>query len=416
MLTRKIVIQLVVFAVVGVVAVVYAAMRYAGIGSSVINPGYDVRMELSSGGGIFTNAEVAYRGVTVGKVTGMSLTASGIQVDLHIDSSAPQIPSNLQASVADRSAVGEQYVNLVPNTDAGPFLAAGSVIPVSRTSIPLATTTLLTNLDNLAQSVPTGALQNTVNQLDTAFTGTGPDLQKLLDSVSDFTATAQAQLPQTTQLLDTSQTVLDTQNHESSAIISFSDSLNALAGQLQASDPQIRTLIQNAPSAATQLTDLLNESGPNLSSVLANLLTTSNIVETRLSGLELAFVAYPELAAATGTVVPGDGTAHLGLVLNLFDPPPCTAGYQGTDKRAGNATSQATPNTSAYCASSSSTGIDVRGAENAPYGGTPSVATSGESGSSGDSSSSSGQASTNTGSVMSGGLGATSLAGLLGVG
>ncbi|HEY0804402.1 MAG TPA: ABC transporter substrate-binding protein, partial [Pseudonocardiaceae bacterium] len=65
MITRKVVIQVIVFAVIAVVAVVYAAIRYAGIGTSIAQPGYTVKLELADGGGIFTNAEVAYRGVTV---------------------------------------------------------------------------------------------------------------------------------------------------------------------------------------------------------------------------------------------------------------------------------------------------------------------------------------------------------------
>jgi phospholipid/cholesterol/gamma-HCH transport system substrate-binding protein len=133
-------------------------------------------------------------------------------------------------------------------------------------------------------------------------------------------------------------------------------------------------------------------------------------------------VAYPELAAAAGTVVPGDGTAHLGLALNLFDPPPCTAGYQGTKHRAGDDTTPATLNTGAYCAEPPSTGVDVRGAENAPYGGTPGApATSGGSGSTagsgGQSGSGAGSTSGGGGSVLTGPtLAPVSLAQLLGLG
>lgn len=420
MLTRKIVIQVIVFAVVGIVAVVYAGMRYAGIASSVVDPGYQVKMELADSGGIFTNAEVTYRGVNVGKVTGMRLTHDGLEVDLHIDSSAPKIPSDLKAAVADRSAVGEQYVDLVPSTNQGPYLTDGATIAQNRTSIPLPTQDLLGNLDQLANSVPTDALQNVVNELDAGFNNTGPDLQKLLDSVSDFTKTAQSQLPQTTQLLDTGKTVLDTQNDEAGSIESFSTSLEQVSQQLKKSDPDLRKLITNAPAAATQVTDLLSESGTQLGSVLANLLTTSNILRTRQSGLQLVMVAYPELAAAAGTVVPGDGTAHLGLALNLFDPPPCTAGYQGTPHRGGDDTSPAKLNTNAYCAEPPSTGVDVRGAENAPYGGKPTVASGGGSGggSGTDAGSPTGSGSTSGGgSVLTGPeLQPVSLAQLLGLG
>jgi phospholipid/cholesterol/gamma-HCH transport system substrate-binding protein len=381
MLTRKVTIQVIVFAIIGVVAVVYAGMRYAGIGGSVVNPGYTVRLELANGGGIFPNAEVTYRGVTVGKVNQLRLTHDGIEADLHIDASAPQIPAALQAAVADRSAVGEQYVDLMPSSTAGPFLADGSVISQNRTTIPLPTQDLLANLDDLANSVPTQSLQTVVGELNSGFSGTGPALQKLLDSVSDFTTTAQVQLPQTTELLDTGRTVLDTQNDEAGSIESFSGSLRQLAAQLKSSDPDLRKLITNAPQAAAQITDLLGESGRQLGNVLANLLTTANVLATRESGLELTMVAYPELAGAASTVVPGDGTAHLGLALNVFNPPPCTQGYQGTQHRAGNVTSKATINPGAYCASPPATGVDVRGAQNAPYGGNPGKpATSGSSG------------------------------------
>jgi phospholipid/cholesterol/gamma-HCH transport system substrate-binding protein len=412
MLTRKVVIQVIVFAVIGVVAVVYAGMRYAGIGSSIAQPGYSVRLDLADGGGIFTNAEVTYRGVTVGKVTGMRLTATGIEVDLHIDSSAPRIPSNLRAAVADRSAVGEQYVDLMPSTNSGPYLAAGSVISQDRTSVPLSTQELLTNLDTLATSVPTQSLQTVVNELDAGFNGTGPDLQKLLDSVADFTTTAQAQLPQTTQLLDTGKTVLDTQNVEAGSIESFSNSLLQVAAQLKSSDPAIRNLIANVPPAAQQVTDLLTESGPQLGSLLANLLTTANILRTRENGLELALVAYPELAGASQTVAASDGSVRLGLALNLFNPPPCVQGYQGTPHRPANDTSPAKLNTSAYCALPPATGVDVRGAQNAPFGGSPPApATGGSSGATGGSTGSSGQ------SVLTGtSLSPVTLAQLLGLG
>ena len=376
MITRKVLIQVLVFAVVGVFAVGYTAMRYGGIGSSVINPGYDVKLDLASGGGIFPNSEVTYRGVTVGKVTGMQLTRTGLEVDMHINDSAPQIPADLTASVADRSAVGEEYVDLVPNTSEGPFLADGSTIAQRNTVLPLPTNALLGNLNSLANSVPVGSLQTVVNELDNGFSGTGPDLQKLLDTISDFTKTAQSQLPETTQLLDSGKVVLDTQVSESGAIESFSTSLDKLSQQLKTSDPDIRNLISNAALAGAQITDLLTETGPQLGSLLANLLTTANVLVTRTSGLEEALVAYPVVAGAAGTVITPDGKAKLGLALNLFDPPPCTNGYQGTQHRPANDTSPATLNLNAYCDEGPNSTIDVRGAQNAPYGGNPGSAVS----------------------------------------
>ena len=42
---------------------------------------------------------------------------------------SPKIPADLEAEVRSVSAVGEQYVDLRPRTDSGPYLQNGAVKP-----------------------------------------------------------------------------------------------------------------------------------------------------------------------------------------------------------------------------------------------------------------------------------------------
>lgn len=375
MLTRGTVIKLIVFAVIGVLGIGYTFWQYGG-GKSVF-PGstYTVKMRMVEGGGIFSNAEVSYRGVKVGRVSGMHLTDDGVEVDLRIDSSAPAIPADVQAQVRNLSAVGEQYVDLRPQSSGGPYLAdlpaAQRVIEPRHTGTPPSVQQLVNNLDALANSVPRDSLRTTVDELYTAFHDTGGDLQQLMDTADSFLDAAQRNLPQTTALLDSGRTVLDTQNDEASALRSFSGNLRSLAAQLKSSDPDLRHLIAATPRAARALDTVLRESGQHLSVLLANLLTTSRVVAPRLDGLEMAFIVYPMIPATVPSVVGKDGKAHLGLVLNLFNPPPCVRGYQGTNRRPGDVTSTQPVNTDAYCAEPSTSPVNVRGSQNAPYAGKP---------------------------------------------
>jgi phospholipid/cholesterol/gamma-HCH transport system substrate-binding protein len=373
MLTRRVRLQLVAFAVISVVAVVYAAFRFTDLGKLFGDDGYTVKMDLAQSGGIFSNAEVTYRGVNVGRVGDLRLTKDGIQIDLNIAPDAPAIPADLDAVVANRSAVGEQYVDLRPRNNTEPYLSGRSVITVDRTKTPVGTDTVLRDLDSLASSVPVDSLRITVDELYLAFKGTGQDLQVLLDSTRDLTKAATENLPQTIQLIDTAGTVLDTQNAESGNLTQFGKDLKLLTEQLKTSDPDLRQLILNTPPAATAISGLLSESGTSLSVVIANLLTTSNILVQRKDGLEYSLVAYPLLtAAAQGLLASGDGTAHLGLALNLFDPPPCTKGYEGVVRRNGNDTGPAPAlPTQTYCAEPKGSPINVRGSQNAPFNGVP---------------------------------------------
>jgi phospholipid/cholesterol/gamma-HCH transport system substrate-binding protein len=374
MLTKQVRFQLVAFVVIAVVAITYAAFRFTDIGRVFGADGYTVKMNLRDSGGIFTNAEVTYRGYNVGRVGEIHLTRDGIQVDLDIDPDAPRIPSDLDAVVANRSAVGEQYVDLRPREDKGPYLSGASVIAAERTVTPVSTDALIRDLDSLASSVPTDSLRTVVDELDKAFAGTGDDLQVLLDSTGDFTTMARQHLPQTIALIEDGGTVLDTQNAQAGNIKSFADSLQSLSEQLKNSDGDLRRLIAETPRVSTQVTSLLAESGPGLGVTIANLLTTADIVRARNDGLEYVFVAYPLLSAAGQGLLGSDpGQVHLGLVLNLFDPPPCTQGYEQTQRRNGTDTGSpdATTPEQTYCAEPTGSDINVRGSANAPYGGVP---------------------------------------------
>jgi phospholipid/cholesterol/gamma-HCH transport system substrate-binding protein len=363
-------VKIIAFLLVGISVVAYVGLRYADLGRYVGLRGYYVvKLDVSDGGGIFTNAEVTYRGVPVGRVGDLNLTTTGVEVDLRIDDSAPRIPASVKAAVADRSAVGEQYVDLRPTKDSAPYLADGSTIRRQDTTLPPAVQNVLRNVDSLAASVPKQSLRTVVDQLYDATNGQGPNLQILLDSSSALTTSALHSVPQQTTLIGDSQTVLATQSAESDALAAFGRDAKLLAGQLDSSDPDLRRLIDVAPQAISQVSGLLQDTDPGLSVLLANLLTTSELTMTRQNGIEELLAVTPAAVAAGSSVITNDG-ATFGLALTFFDPTPCTAGYQGTPNRNGlDVSPQAPLNVHASCTLAPSTGVDVRGSANAPSGG-----------------------------------------------
>ncbi len=367
MLRRSTRIQLVAFVLIGVLVMGYTAIRYANLGRLFGLRGYYVvQLELANAGGIFPQANVTYRGASVGRVGAVRLTPTGVEADLNISNSAPPIPADLQASVADLSAVGEQYVNLRPTTSSGPYLTQGSVIPRNDTTLPLPVTSLLTSINQLATSVPPKALRTVLNELATGFGGTSASLQDLIDGQNKLVRAAGAALPQTEKLIQDSQTVLATQNAEAAAFRAFAANSRLFAGQLAASDSDLRRLFANGAPAATQLAGLITDNAPALGVLIANLLTVSQITLTRGAALQETFSALPAAIAAGSTVITSKG-ARFGVALTFFNPLPCTAGYQGTKVRNGLDTSPGPAlNTHARCTSPASSGINVRGSAHAP--------------------------------------------------
>jgi phospholipid/cholesterol/gamma-HCH transport system substrate-binding protein len=375
MLTRTVRLQVVAFVVIALAAVAFVGANYAGMDRLLGGGTYVVRLELSDGGGLFTNSEVTYRGVAVGRVGEMRLTDRGMEADLVLDDGAPEIPVDTRAVVANRSAIGEQFVDLQPRGDGGPFLSDGDVIRKEQTAVPMPVTTLLSNLSDLNRSVPTESLRVVVDELYTAMNDTGPSLQLLLDSTMSFTDQAANHLPQTTMLISDGATVLRTQLDSSSAWREFSGNAKLFAHELASSDGDLRELIGAAPQAATQLSALLADTNPGLPVLVANLLTTAEIFEARIGGMRQLFVNLPKAVAATSTSIRPDG-AHLSIVLNFFDPPPCVAGYH-TPYRQGEDIAHLPFDTSTSCTLPYGDPRLVRGSQNAPEGGVPDAAVPG---------------------------------------
>lgn len=376
MLTRAVRFQVLAFIVISLAAVAFVGANYAGMDRLLGNGSYVVRLQLDSGGGIFTNSEVTYRGVSIGRVGELRLTDDGMEVDLVLDESAPRVPVDSRAVVANRSAIGEQYVDLQPRGEGGPFLEDGSVIPQESTTIPMPVTTLLTTLSDFNASVPTDALSTVVDELYLAVRDSGPHLQMLIDSSISFTRTAADHLPQTTLLIDDGATVLRTQLDSSQEWRSFSTNAKLFAAELANADGDLRELIGAAPKAATQLSELLNDTNPGLSVLVANLLTTANIFEMRSPAMEQLFVNMPKAVATTSTAISDDG-GNLSIALTFFDPPPCVDGYSTGTYRKGEDTAPLPFNTATRCLLPAGDERLVRGSQHAPGPGLPPVSVPG---------------------------------------
>jgi len=384
MLRRSTKFQLILFVVITLLGVSYVGAEYVGLAKYVTgDDSCMISADFPDSGGIFSNAEVTYRGVTVGQVGSLHLIKRGTRVDLKLDScSSPRIPANVAATVADRSVVGEQYVDLVPaegtKNGEGPYLAKHAVIPMSRNKIPTATQELLVNLDRLFTSVPLDSLKVTIDELGKATANRGEDLGRLLDAQDALIAAASRSdnLAATIQLIDESSSVLQTQLDQREPLQVWTHSLNLLSQQLKASDADFRHLLDTGPSDVSSISAFIRDNQTDLGVTLANLSTVGDLLVRHLDGIEQIFELYP-LIAANGPSTLHDRVGWLGFVLQATpDPQDCGdpdlggEGYNGTVRRYPTVISPMAPNVAARC-TAPNTGKNaksVRGSAHVPGG------------------------------------------------
>jgi phospholipid/cholesterol/gamma-HCH transport system substrate-binding protein len=370
MLTRFVRSQLVIFTIASIVAMGVMAFGYLqvpllfGIGRMTVT------VELTGTGGLYRFANVTYRGVEIGKVTDVRPTREGAEATLSLDTS-PQVPADLHAAVRSVSAVGEQYVDLQPRSENGPFLTDGAVIPASRTSIPQAVGPMLDQMSALVDSLPKESISELLDETFTGLDGAAYDLGSLADSSATLVGDMNDVADPMRSLIDDSGPLLEGQVQTADRLRVWARSLAGVTGQVADNDPQIRTLLETGPATADEASRLFEQVKPTVPVLLANLAAIGQVAVTYHASIEQLLVLFPPYVAATQTVGVAKnnptGMSMGDFTLSLNDPPACTVGFlpPSSWRSPDDETDIDTPD-GLYCKLPQDSPLAVRGARNYP--------------------------------------------------
>ncbi|HXS86329.1 MAG TPA: MCE family protein [Mycobacterium sp.] len=369
MLDRLTRVQLAIFAVVTVITVVIMAIFYLRLPAAMGLGTYRVTADFVAGGGLYKNANVTYRGVAVGRVDSVGLTSDGVNAVMRLNSGT-SVPSNVTASVKSVSAIGEQYIDLVPPAHAATTkLHNGSRIDRANTAISVDIATLLHQSETLVNSVADTRLRELLHETFKAFNGSGPELARLLESSRLLVDKANADFPQTSQLIDQVGPFLQSQIRSGNDIRALSDGLARFTSEVRQADPQLRTLLTVVPPAVDQANTAFSGIRPSFPLLAANLANLGRVGVIYHKSIEQLLVVLPALFAAIITSAngePQDEGAKLDFKINI-DPPPCNTGFIPPPmiRTPADETLREIP-TDMYCKTAHNDPSTVRGARNYP--------------------------------------------------
>lgn len=377
LLSRFVRIQLVIFTVLAIVGFVVMGVSYIQVQTFIGIGKISVKVDLPTSGGLYRFSNVTYRGIQIGEVTSVDLRpGGGATANLSIDSDK-KIPADLEAEVRSVSAVGEQYLDLRPRTDAGPYLHDGSVIAPADTTVPQPVGPMLKQLNALVDTIPKDQLSVLLDESFKAFNGAGDDLGRLLDSSSTVVDSVNSVADPMQALIDKSGPLLETQTGTADEIRQWASSLSGFTKQVTTNDPQLRSVLKNGPGFARETARLLDELRPTLPVLLASLTTLGQVGVTYNAALEQVLLLLPPMVAVT-QAAGGNNNPALGNMtpsdfrLLVSDGPPCTVGFLPFSqwRPPGETSSVDTPD-GLYCKLPQDSPISVRGARNLPCLGVP---------------------------------------------
>jgi phospholipid/cholesterol/gamma-HCH transport system substrate-binding protein len=321
-LPRRIQIQLAIFTAIALVAMALMAFHFMKLPAKVFGVGrYTVTLELPETGGLYNTGNVTYRGTEVGRVQSVRLTDSGVEALLSLKSGI-DIPSDLKAEVHSQTAIGEQYVELLPRNGTSPPLTNGDVIPVADSTVPPDINSLLDTLNTGLKAVPRENLKTVIDESYTAVGGLGPELSRLIKGSSDLSIEARKNLDPLIALIEQSKPVLDSQTNTSDAIQAWASNLATVTSELQTHDADVAGVIDKGGPAVAEVRQLVERLQPTLPILLTNLVSVGQVALTYQNDIEQLLVLLPQSVAYSQAgrkpVVHGGGRLRLRLKLRYW--------------------------------------------------------------------------------------------------
>jgi phospholipid/cholesterol/gamma-HCH transport system substrate-binding protein len=365
-LTRFIKIQLVLFTILTILAIVGLGWYYLRVPSLVGIGTYDLHANLPRSGGLYGTANVTYRGTQIGKVTEVHPTETGAEATLRIESRY-KIPIDAVPNVHSVSALGEQYLDLVATGNRGQYYQDGQTI-TQLGSVPSEVGPALDSANRGLAALPKEKIDSLLTETSQAVGGLGPALQRLVDSTTNIAQGFKDNLPQVNDIIAHSAPILDSQVKSGDNIERWSRNLNIITSQSAEQDAALRSGLQQAAPTLDQVATVFSNVRDSLPQTLANLSVVIDMLKRYHKGLEQTLVILPQGAAIAQAGTLFDNVGQLPLALSINQPPPCLTGFLPASQwRAPADTSMAPLPTGTYCKIPKDyQGNVVRGARNYP--------------------------------------------------
>jgi virulence factor Mce-like protein len=192
--------------------------------------------------------DVKIKGVLVGRISGFHLDSDGNAiVEMALDSDL-ELPTTTRAEIRSKTVFGEKWVTLVPpETEGGPFLQAGSVIPDSQTDEPVELEQALQLGHELLSGVPTSDLAAVFRTLAEGFSGHSKDARRAIGKGFRALEAVNAKGPELDlalrQLNEFSQWLDD----NDTSLLGFLDSFDRANRALVGAAPEFRASLDSVP-------------------------------------------------------------------------------------------------------------------------------------------------------------------------
>lgn len=306
----------VVVAIVGLaIVVVIALLAFNANNLPFVGGGTGYTAYFTEAAGLVPGNQVRIAGVTVGRVTGVSLAGDEVKVTFEVKGA--WVGNESTAGIDIETILGTKYLALDP---LGPASQDPSQpIGLRRTTSPYDVTQAFNQLGVVFQQLNTASVAKSLQTIATTFANTPPAVHEALTGLASLSSAVASEDTQLASLLQGTNKITGTLAGEDSEFTSLINDGNLLLSELQQQQQQIGSLLTGTEALATQLSALVNDDNAELGPLLDKLGQVTSVLQANYNNLNQALALAGPYTRLTGNLV-GNGRWFDAYLCGLIPP------------------------------------------------------------------------------------------------
>ena len=280
--------------------------------------------------GLYPGADVRVLGVPVGTVEKVTPMGTAVRVDFHVESDI-SLPAGADAALVAPTVVADRYLQISPVYTGGPKMAAGTVIPISRTASPAEFDDLLASTRKLSAALGpngvnrNGALSGALHSLAQNLGGNGNQINTALGNFAKALTTLSANRGNLAGTVTNLQQFTGTLKNDDGSIRAFTNQFSQVSGYLAGERQDLGETLRELAMTLNDVKDFVHDNRDklrtNVDQLSDVLRTLNNERESLKQNLDVAPVGLDGLVNAYDAA---SGTLHtrpallLSIVCGLF--------------------------------------------------------------------------------------------------
>jgi len=313
-------------AIVGLAVLAFIAyLAFNANNLPLIGGGTSYTAYFTESAGLDPGNEVRVAGVTVGRVTGVSLSGDQVKVMFVVKNTWVGNASTVAIDI--KTILGAKYLALDPLGAASQDPSAP--IPVTRTTSPYDVTQAFNELGQVFGQLNTAQVGKSLETISQAFANTPPAVHESLTGLASLSQAIASQDTELSALLQGTKKITGTIASEDSEFQTLINDGNLLLSELRLQQQSIASLLTGTEQMATQLSALVNSDNAELGPLLDKLGQVTSVLQRNQANLNRALSLLGPYSRVIGNTL-GNGRWFDAYVCGLVPP-----SYGGTQPKAG---------------------------------------------------------------------------------